>query len=164
MTSKVHFSSKSSEWATPQYLFDELNERFSFELDVCATSENAKCERFYSPDQDGLSQPWAPFTCWCNPPYGREIRHWVQKAKESAELGAQVVCLIPARTDTSYWHDFIFPFAHVEFLRGRIKFGDAKHGAPFPSAVVVFRPCDYDAMMERTIQRKRIGLPVGAGV
>lgn len=160
MKGSVHFSSRSSDWATPQYLFDEFNERFKFEIDVCATADNAKCANFFSPEQNGLEQNWAPFTCWCNPPYGRQIRYWVEKAQQSAQDGALVVCLIPARTDTSYWHDFIFPFAKVEFLRGRVKFGNAKHGAPFPSAVVVFQPTDLDAIMARTSARRKLQLPV----
>ena len=134
----VHFSSATNEWATPAELFDRLHAKHSFELDVCATSENAKCSRYFTKAEDGLSQPWAPYTCWMNPPYGRAIKHWIKKAYEEGLKGATVVCLIPSRTDTSYWHDYVMK-GDVEFIRGRLKFGDAKNSAPFPSAIVVFR-------------------------
>ena len=131
-------SSKTCEWATPQDLFDKLNAKYFFELDVCATPENAKCARYYTQKQDGLQQKWEG-RCWMNPPYGRKIGQWVQKAYESSLQGATVVCLLPARTDTAWWHDFcIAHAAKITFLRGRLKFGDAKHSAPFPSAVVLF--------------------------
>lgn len=159
MDKSVHFSSKSVEWETPQHFFDELHDEFHFELDVCATQSNAKCSRFFSPEDDGLSKDWAPYTCWCNPPYGRGIRKWIEKAQTEAMKGAVVVCLIPARTDTSYWHDFIFPYAEVRFLRGRLKFGQSKNSAPFPSAVVTFRPQGFDGTMERTGRRHKMGLP-----
>jgi phage N-6-adenine-methyltransferase len=143
-TGSVHFSSKSPEWETPQPFFDTYDAEFGFEIDVCATPGNAKCPTFFSPGDDGLSQPWAPLVCWCNPPYGRAIRHWVEKAHTESQKGATVVCLIPARTDTSYWHDFIFPWAEVRFIRGRLKFGSSKNSAPFPSAVAIFRPNGRD--------------------
>lgn len=131
-------SSKTYEWATPQDLFDNLNAQYFFELDVCATPEKAKCARYYTQEQDGLQQKWEG-RCWMNPPYGRKIGQWVQKAYESSLQGATVVCLLPARTDTAWWHDFcIAHAAKITFLRGRLKFGDAKHSAPFPSAVVLF--------------------------
>jgi site-specific DNA-methyltransferase (adenine-specific) len=136
----VHFSSASCEWATPQDLFDELNREFGgFTVDVCATKDNALCPRYYDREQDGLRQPWTG-RVWCNPPYGREIRRWVQKASESVQSGEAeiVVCLVPARVDTAWWHDYCAS-AEVRFLRGRLRFGEAKSGAPFPSAVVVFR-------------------------
>ena len=132
-------SSKTCEWAMPQDLFDKLNAQYFFELDVCATPENAKCARYYTQEQDGLQQKWEG-RCWMNPPYGRKIGQWVKKAYESSLQGATVVCLLPARTDTAWWHDFcIAHAAKITFLRGRLKFGDAKHSAPFPSAVVLFR-------------------------
>ena len=142
-------SSKSDMWETPQWLFDKLNEQYQFTLDVCALPENAKCERFFSPEQDGLAQRWAG-ACWMNPPYGREIGKWVRKAYESAQAGATVVCLLPARTDTAWWHDYCMK-GDIEFLRGRLRFinrtlpsyrsdGNYKvSGAPFPSAIVVFK-------------------------
>jgi DNA N-6-adenine-methyltransferase (Dam). len=134
----VHFSSKTDEWPTPQDFFDRLNEEFHFTLDVCATPENAKCPRYYTKRENGLLQKWEG-VCWMNPPYGREIRQWVKKAYESALDGATVVCLLPARTDTSWWHDYCMK-GEIRFVRGRLKFGDASENAPFPSAVVVFRP------------------------
>lgn len=134
----VHFSSKTDEWSTPQDFFDRLNEEFGFELDVCATPENAKCPRYFTKSENGLLQKWEGI-CWMNPPYGREIRQWVKKAYESALGGATVVCLLPARTDTSWWHDYCMK-GEIRFIRGRLKFGDARENAPFPSAVVIFKP------------------------
>lgn len=134
----VHFSSATGQWSTPQDLFDRLDKRWQFELDVCADSSNAKCVRYFTEQANGLAQPWAPFTCWMNPPYGRAIKHWIKKAYEEGQRGATVVCLIPSRTDTAYWHDYVMK-GEIEFLRGRLKFGDAKNSAPFPSAIVVFR-------------------------
>jgi phage N-6-adenine-methyltransferase len=134
----VHFSSKRDDWETPQDLFDELDAEFHFTLDVCATPRNAKCDRYFTPDDDGLAQRWEG-VCWCNPPYGREIGRWMRKAFESAQQGATVVCLVPARTDTKWWHEYAKKGERRE-LKGRIKFVGAKHPAPFPSVVVVFRP------------------------
>ena len=99
---RAHFSSRRNNWETPRDLFDKLNEEFNFELDVCATSENAKCKKYYSPEEDGLKEEWKGL-CWMNPPYGREIGKWIKKAYESALAGATVVCLVPARTDTAWW-------------------------------------------------------------
>lgn len=131
------FSSNTDLWSTPQELFDDLDRVYRFDVDVCATPENAKCSTFYTKEQDGLAQEWRG-TCWMNPPYGREIGRWVAKARRSAEEnGATVVCLLPARTDTRWWHEHCL-FGSVEFVRGRIKFGGSKTGAPFPSAIVVF--------------------------
>src|SRR5699024_6422738 len=137
---KVHYSSKSNEWATPQNLFDELNDEFNFTLDPCATDENAKCSNYFTIEDDGLSKDWSNDVVFMNPPYGREIKKWVNKAYKESLNGATVVCLIPARTDTTYWHDFIFGKANdIRFLRGRLKFGKSKNSAPFPSAIVVYR-------------------------
>jgi phage N-6-adenine-methyltransferase len=141
VTDNVHFSSKTDLWATPQSLFDDLNAEFGFTLDVCALPENAKCASFYTPEIDGLTQDWRG-VCWMNPPYGREIGKWVAKAHASAERGATVVALLPARTDTSWWHDYVRQARDIRFLRGRVRFGEATSGAPFPSAVVVFAPDD----------------------
>lgn len=139
------FSSKTPEWATPQDFFDKLNNEFVFTLDVCATKENAKCLRYFAPDDDGLTASWVSKTsherCWMNPPYGRGIGAWVKKAYLSATEGSTVVCLLPARTDTSWWHDYCMK-GEVRFIRGRLKFGDSKNSAPFPSAVVIFRAYD----------------------
>ncbi|MCG2552858.1 phage N-6-adenine-methyltransferase [Staphylococcus epidermidis] len=137
---EVHYSSKSNEWATPQNLFDELNDEFNFTLDPCATDENAKCSKYFTIEDDGLSKDWSNDVVFMNPPYGREIKKWIKKAYEESLNGATVVCLIPARTDTTYWHDFIFDKAdNIRFLRGRLKFGNSKNSAPFPSAIVVYR-------------------------
>lgn len=135
---KVHYSSETNEWETPQNIFDELNDEFNFMLDPCATKENAKTDKFFTIEDDGLSQEWTE-TTFMNPPYGREIKKWVKKAFEESLKGTVVVCLIPARTDTSYWHDYIFNNAcEIRFIRRRIKFGDSKTDAPFPSAIVIF--------------------------
>ena len=137
---EVHYSSKSNEWATPQKLFDELNEEFNFTLDPCATDENAKCNKHFTIEDDGLSKDWSKDVVFMNPPYGREIKKWIKKAYEESLNGATVVCLIPARTDTTYWHDFIFDKADdIRFLIGRLKFGNSKNSAPFPSAIVLYR-------------------------
>ncbi len=130
------FTSETDLWSTPQDLFDVLDSIYHFTIDVCATPENAKCERYFTPEDDGLSQSWNGI-CWMNPPYGRQIGKWLRKAYESAQNGATVVCLIPARTDTAWWHDYVMK-GNVRFLRGRLKFGGAKNSAPFPSAIVVF--------------------------
>jgi phage N-6-adenine-methyltransferase len=135
----VHFSSATDLWATPQAFFDVLHREFRFTLDVCALPENAKCAAFYTPEINGLAKRWRG-VCWMNPPYGRQIGLWMRKAYVSAECGATVVCLVPARTDTAWWHDFVAKASEVRFVRGRLKFGASKNAAPFPSAVVVFRP------------------------
>lgn len=131
------FSSATDEWPTPRAFFDAQHAKYDFTLDPCATAENAKCARFFDREADGLAQSWAGERVWMNPPYGREIGRWMKKAHEESERGALVVCLVPARTDTAWWHDFAAK-GIVEFLRGRLKFGDGKNSAPFPSAVVVF--------------------------
>jgi phage N-6-adenine-methyltransferase len=144
---KVHFSSKTDMWATPDDFYQRLHKVFRFETDVCATSDNAKCERFFSPEDDGLAQHWTG-VCWMNPPYGRGIGEWIKKARErSKSNGATVVCLLPARVDTRWWHDHCAR-GEVYFIKGRLKFGDAKHSAPFPCAVVVFRPSVLDSGIE----------------
>jgi phage N-6-adenine-methyltransferase len=137
IVNSVHFQSKSGIWETPAELFRRLDREFSFTLDVCALPENAKCRRYYSPEADGLAQEWIG-TCWMNPPYGSEISKWMEKAFDAARHGCTVVCLVPARTDTEWWHKFAVR-GEVRFLRGRLKFGKAKSGAPFPSAIVIFR-------------------------
>lgn len=112
------------------------NAEFHFDLDVCATPENAKCERFFTKAEDGLKQSWGGGTVYCNPPYGREIAKWVKKASEEDAL---TVMLIPARTDTRWFHDYIYGKHEVRFIRGRLKFGGSMNAAPFPSMIVVFR-------------------------
>lgn len=144
MNADLMFSSKTDLWATPQDFFDRLDAVFRFETDVCALPENAKCARFFAPESDGLAQAWAG-VCWMNPPYGREIGRWIEKAYRSAkENGATVVCLLPARVDTRWWHDYCAR-GEIHFVRGRLRFGGATENAPFPCAVVVFRPSLADA-------------------
>ncbi len=133
----VHFSSKTDLWATPQKFFDKYDAIFNFTLDVCATKDNAKCAAYYTIEDNGLTQSWTG-VCWMNPPYGREIGVWMKKAYESSLQGATVVCLVPSRTDTKWWHDYAMQ-GQIEFIKGRLKFGDAKNSAPFPSAIVVFK-------------------------
>lgn len=134
-------SSATDQWATPQELFDKLDTIYNFNLDVCASDWNAKCDRYFNEEQNGLAQEWVG-TCWMNPPYGRTIKEWVKKAYESAGNGTTVVCLIPARTDTAWWHDYVMK-GDITFLRGRVKFvsqtNDKDQSAPFPSAIVVFK-------------------------
>lgn len=143
----VMYSSETDLWSTPQDFFDKLNTVFKFTLDVCANADNAKCRRYYTIEQDGLEQEWEG-VCWMNPPYGRAISAWVKKAFESAdELGSTIVCLLPARVDTRWWHDYCSQ-AEVHFIKGRLKFSGAKNSAPFPSAVVVFRPNVKDALRD----------------
>lgn len=136
----VHFSSASDDWATPQDFFDALNEEFNFTLDVCASASNAKCSTYFTKTVDGLRQEWGRERCWMNPPYGREIKAWMKKASEASGRGALVVCLVPARTDTAWWHDYAARADEIRFVRGRLRFGSAKHAAPFPSAIVIFQP------------------------
>lgn len=146
----VHYSSKSNEWETPQSLYDELNREFGFTLDPCATHENHKCEKYYTIEDDGLSKSWESETVFMNPPYGREIGAWVKKAYNEGKKGVTTVCLLPARTDTRWFHDYCQK-GEVRFLKGRLKFvnralpswnstGDFKLSpAPFPSMIVVFQ-------------------------
>ena len=141
----VHYSSNTPEWPTPQALFDALNREFDFTLDPCSTPENAKCARYFTEADNGLAQDWSGERVFMNPPYGRSIGHWVKKAAISALSGATVVCLLPARTDTKWW-SCIWNFKanrprkwskSIRFIKGRVKFGDSKNSAPFPSVVVV---------------------------
>lgn len=141
----VHFSSETDQWATPMDLFNNLNAIFGFETDVCAGSDNAKCDNFYTKEMDGLKQDWKG-VCWMNPPYGRQIGAWVEKAYQSSLINkATVVCLLPARVDTRWWHDYCVK-GEMFFIKGRLKFGDATSSAPFPSAIVVFRPSIKDVL------------------
>lgn len=132
----VHFSSATDEWCTPHDFYQKWNEKFDFDIDVCASPENAKCHRFFDKTINGLKQEWTG-SCWMNPPYGREISKWMKKAYESSLKGALVCCLVPARTDTRWWHDYAMK-GTIHFVKGRLKFGEAKANAPFPSAVVIF--------------------------
>lgn len=152
MNTDLMFSSKSDEWETPQWLFDELNKEFGFEIDVAASDENHKCDIYFkkNPDPmhfDGLNADWGGHIVFCNPPYGREIGKWVKKAYETQKSAWNyryktiVVMLIPARTDTRWFHEYIYKNekAEVRFIKGRLKFGNAKNSAPFPSMVVIFK-------------------------
>ena len=135
------FSSKNDEYETPPDVFRALDREFGFETDVCATPDNAKCPVFYTPEQDGLRREWRG-VCWRNPPYGAGIGSWIAKAYVSSLHGATVVCLVPARTDTRWWHDFAMR-GEIRFIQGRLRFGDAAGTGPLPSAVVIFRPRRY---------------------
>jgi phage N-6-adenine-methyltransferase len=136
---KSMVSSKTNEWATPQWLFNELNDEFNFTLDPCATKENHKCSKFFTINEDGLLQNWSLESVFMNPPYGGNTGAWIKKALEESKKGAIVACLIVSSTDRSYWHDFIFPFAdQIRFIRGKITFGEATSTAPFASAIVIF--------------------------
>ena len=140
MNTSLMFSSVTDQWATPQDFFDKLDAEFHFTLDPCADGTNHKCEKYFTKVDDGLQQSWSGHTVFCNPPYGKVIKDWVKKSHdESRDKNTTVVMLIPARTDTAYFHDYIYGKAEIRFIRGRLKFGDSKNSAPFPSMVVVFR-------------------------
>lgn len=140
MNTKTLFSSKTDKWATPQTFFDELNREFDFNLDPCADETNHKCEKYFTEEENGLLQDWGGCRVFCNPPYGSSIKDWVAKCyHEGHKEETLVVLLIPARTDTTYFHDYIEHRAEIRFVRGRLKFGDSKTGATFPSMVVIFR-------------------------
>lgn len=131
MNKTIMFSSNTEMWETPATFFEKLDKIYNFHIDVCASSHNAKCDKFYSIQDDGLKQQWTG-TCWMNPPYGREIGKWIKKASDEAKNhNAVIVALLPARTDTKWFHEYIYmkPGVSVEFIQGRIKFGDAKSGA-----------------------------------
>jgi phage N-6-adenine-methyltransferase len=144
------FSSASDNWPTPKAFYDKLDKEFGFVLDVAASSANHRAPAWYGLDhadlsrRDGLAQDWAAEAAllggavWMNPPYGRAIINWVAKADASAQAGATVVCLVPSRTDTRWFHDHCAQY-ELRFVKGRLKFGDAKNSAPFPSLLVVMR-------------------------
>ena len=145
-TQQVMFSSKSNDWETPQHFYDKLNKEFGpFTLDPCATEKSTKVsEHYFTPSDDGLFQDWDGQTVFMNPPYGREIKAWIKKAySESLKPDTKVVCLIPARTDTKYWHKFCMKASEIYFVKGRLHFenkgAEQTNAAPFPSAVVIFR-------------------------
>ena len=135
----VYHRRASVEWETPHDFFATLDAEFHFTLDVAASAINTKCVRFYTRGQDGLHLPWEG-VCWCNPPFGPEISRFMVKAAQSARAGATVVCLVPSRTDTRWWHTWVAPYAEIRFVSGRLKFSEARHNATFPCAVVIFRP------------------------
>lgn len=137
----VMFSSKTNDWSTPQDFYDELNNEFGFTLDPCADEYNHKCNKYFTEEEDGLLQDWGGEIVFCNPPYGKAIKDWVRKAYiEGCKPNTTVVLLIPARTDTQYFHDYVYHEAkEIRFIKGRLKFGDSKNAAPFPSMVVIYR-------------------------
>lgn len=140
MNRDLMFASATDNWETPKALFDELDREFHFDLDPCADVQNHKCERYFTAEENGLAKNWGGCRVYCNPPYGRQIGRWVEKAyREGHKDGTLVVLLIPARTDTRWYHDYIQHRAEVRFIRGRVKFGNSTNGAPFPSMVVIFR-------------------------
>lgn len=135
---KSMYTSGKTDWETPQWLFDELNKEFRFDIDVCATKENAKCPDFISLEQNALEEDWYGM-CWMNPPYGKDLGKWVKKAYWASRIigEAQIVALLPARTDTKWFWDYCI-HNEIRFLKGRIKFQGAESSAPFPSMIVVF--------------------------
>lgn len=133
------FTSDKKDWYTPQDLFDTLDAEFHFKLDPCATAENAKCPIFFTEKQNGLSLPWQQGgAVFMNPPYGKEIKFWMEKAYEAFLEGVTVVCLVPARTDTRWWHDYAMK-GEIRLVKGRLKFGGVNTSAPFPSAVIILK-------------------------
>ena len=143
---KVMFKSLKDDWETPQEVFDSLNSEFGFTLDVCSSDHNAKCTKYFTPKDDGLSKDWSNDVCFMNPPYGRVIGKWIEKAHKESLKGAIVVCLIPARTDTIWWHKWVMLAEEIRLVKGRLKFGNSKNmkfgksnSAPFPSAIVIFK-------------------------
>jgi phage N-6-adenine-methyltransferase len=127
-----------ADWETPPAFFAKLDAEFGFTLDVCATPENAKCSRYFTPDDDGAVQDWGANICWMNPPYGIEIARWMRKAYSASKSGATVVCLVPSRTDAGWWHSYALR-GEIRFIKGRLRFVGAPYNAAFPSAIVVFR-------------------------
>lgn len=139
MINKGLFTSNTDMWATPIEFFENLDKEFNFTLDPCASEENAKCRKFFTVKEDGLKQDWGNEIVFMNPPYGKEIKYWIEKAYKESLKGTIVVCLIPARTDTAYWHEYCTKAKEIRFIKGRLKFGGSKNSAPFPSAVVIFK-------------------------
>ena len=140
MINKGLYTSNSEEWATPQDFFDRLDEEFHFTLDPCSTDENAMCRKHFTREQNGLAQDWTGETVFCNPPYGREIWKWCRKCYEHAMSGGgTAVMLVHARTDTAWFHGWVYGKAEIRFIRGRLHFGGSKWNAPFPSLVAIYR-------------------------
>lgn len=141
MNVDLMFSQQSDVWGTPQWLFHALDREFGFTLDPCTDGINAKCAKFYTPSDSGLLKDWGTETVFMNPPYS-ECEGWMRKAFGAAQDGATVVCLVPSRTDTEWWHRYAMK-GEIRLIKGRLKFGDAVNPAPFPSAIVVFRPREF---------------------
>ena len=143
MNTDLMFSSEKMDWTTPQDFYEKLNQEFHFTLDQAASAENAKCSNYYTEADDGLSKDWSDNVVFCNPPYGRQLPKWIEKCYyESQKPNTTVVMLIPARTDTKAFHTYIYHKAEIRFIKGRLKFGDGKNSAPFPSMVVIMRGDD----------------------
>lgn len=147
MINEALYSSKTDEWATPQELYEKLDREFNFTLDPCSTHENAKCANHFTAEDDGLSKDWTGHVVFMNPPYSK-VKDWMRKAYEESKAGVDVVCLVPSRTDTKWWHEYVMKAAEIHFIMGRLKFGESRNSAPFPSAVIVFR-------RDRGIQQSR---------
>jgi len=146
---EVHYSSKSRDWETPESIFKPLQEEFNIVLDVCATDQNKKCDAYLDRKLNGLTSEWlivgetgkpSKGACWMNPPYGREVGAWVRKAHAESLKGITTVALLPARTDTKWFHEYIYGKTEIRFFKGRIRFVNAKASAPFPSMIVIFKP------------------------
>ena len=162
---EVHYSSKSREWKTPDYIFKPRQKKHNIVVDVCATADNTKCNVYFDKKTDGLKVDWSVVkefgktaSCWMNPPYGRSITKWIEKAQMETLNGVKTVALLPARTDTKWFHDYILGKHKIEFLKGRIKFDNAKSSAPFPSMIVVFEPISLIEKLKNNIKnygRKR---------
>lgn len=135
MVSRVVFSHGTDEWETPQDTFDALDKEFHFTLDPCSTDENAKCKYHFTEKEDGLKRSWGGEIVFCNPPYS-QITKWVQKASEERTT---TVMLIPARTNTKWFHKYIYHRTEIRFIKGRLKYSGAKYNAPFPTMIVIFR-------------------------
>lgn len=147
INTQLMFSHNSNEWQTPRSLFDELNKEFNFTLDPCSTHENHKCEKYYTKEDDGLSKNWFGEVVFVNPPYGKQIGTWVKKCYEEYLKGTKVVMLIPSRTDTKFFHQYIWKIADIRFIKGRLKFVnpniEKQNSAPFPSMIVIYDPMPF---------------------
>jgi len=157
-TSELMFSSESNTWETPIQFFNRLNLEFNFNLDVCSFPETAKCKNYFTPSDDGLSKDWGLNTCWMNPPYD-QCALWMEKAYHEAIKGATVVALIPSRTDTRYFDDYCMKASEIRFVKGRLKFGNSKNCAPFPSMIVIFNYYNWDRYIHiSTYNKNRLKL------
>ena len=141
MINKGMFTSNKDDWETPQDLFEELNSQFNFNLDAAASKKNAKCKRYFTKKDDALKQEWGNNVIWCNPPYGKQIGKFVEKAYYTWLKFPKsiVVMLLPARTDTKWFHEYIYNKAEIRYIKGRIHFSGSKNGAPFPSMIVIYK-------------------------
>ena len=156
-TRETMFSSKDLEWGTPQHFFHRLEDKFgTFTLDPCSTDESAKCDLYYTQQENGLAQSWEGHSVFMNPPYGRKISSWISKAyEESLKPNTRVGCLIPARTDTKYWHNYCMRAKNILFVKGRLKFGASKNSAPFPSAVIIFEKKNNNLTLIETMEGRQ---------